>query len=199
MSEKIKVWSFEIPSFDSIVRFQYYDQGSDMDITKNYRVTITNNGIEVKELRKEVEGLNVWELYRNYDRLKEEVFVITSKVMECIEKLKCPRCGKRLKKIGGEVRKRFSEYGAFLSTRYPDVKPREEESNKTYTCNCGLTINLHFDTWDGGAVLNWRHEFIDQGGNKVELEKVGFYNEYRHFWENIHFIDGLIKLQGAGA
>ncbi|MCQ5337274.1 MAG: hypothetical protein NO475_03655 [Candidatus Methanomethylicia archaeon] len=189
--EKIKIWNFEIQTFNKIIRFMYFDQGADMDIYENYLVKITKDGVEVKQISG---NIDTWELYENYDELKEKVFYITGKIFEKIHAKICPRCGRKLKIIESKHSKKPSEYGAFLSKRYKDLSKYDEEINEVFTCKCGLRIKIHYDTWDGGAVLNWKHEIEDENGNKAILEKIGYHNEYRHFWENINFIDDLIKM-----
>jgi hypothetical protein len=191
-TKNIRVWNWRIPFFEGVVQFEYYDQGSDMYEKEAYYVKINEEGVETKGIEN-IKDLNEWEAYENYEKLKKEVFSIVSKIWDKINNGYCPRCNKRLRRAGSRTSYKSSEYAGFVSSRYADASPYDSESEKVFTCKCGVEIVQSFETWDGGSVLNWRHT-IRFNGKEANLEKVGYFNEHRLFWENINFLDSFIKM-----
>jgi len=179
-----------VPVFEGVVAYTYYDQGSDMDLEDVWYVKISRDGVEWKPAETE----NYFEASENFRVLNRMVFDGVDRFIDAIREKRCPLCGRYMRIIKANRCKRFSETGAILRFRYLDLSTYDREEDYVFTCfKCGAEYGVHYDTWDGGAILNWRVE-VAKDGRKAVYEKIGYYNNRRHFFMYMNFLKQAFDL-----
>ena len=187
----------KVEPFRGYVAYSYYDLGSDLDCEDLWYVEITKDKVEFKRLIWDEVNLTDEEIakaYDNYRVIHEKVFNKVDELIDRIRDKRCPLCNRKMKVIAKRrARKPYHGY-ALLKRYYPDINSYDEKSDYTFTCfKCGVKCSVHYDTWDGGAVLNWSY-VIEKDGKSAGYSKTGYYNNERHFLMYKHFIEDLHQM-----